>query len=274
MKQDTLYTKADLLRQLAALNIPRDRVVIAHTALRLIGQVEGGTQTVLDALVEYFTATGGLLCIPTHTWDNLGKQEITLDMTDFHTCLGAFSDFAAADPRGVRSENPTHSVVVFGDREKALAFIEKDAQALSGTGPDSSYSNLYHQKGFVLLIGVSQTANTYLHTVDEMLGIPNRVTTELYPVVVKRLNGEIVSRQLKMHYTDYHPDICVRFPKYETPFRYYGAITDGFFGNAPVQACDAVIMKEVMELIQKNHKGKDPLKKEWPFPPAVYCKEK
>ena len=39
MKQDTIYTKADLLRQLAALNIPRDRVVIAHTALRLIGQV-------------------------------------------------------------------------------------------------------------------------------------------------------------------------------------------------------------------------------------------
>lgn len=274
MKQDTIYTKADLLRQLAALNIPRDRVVIVHTALRLIGQVEGGAQTILDTLIEYFTTTGGLLCIPAHTWDNLGKQEITLDMTDPHTSLGAFSDFAAADPRGIRSENPTHSVVVFGDREKANAFIAKDTQTLSGTGPDSCYSNLYHQKGFILLIGVSQTANTYLHTVDEMLGMPNRVTAELHPVAVKRPNGEIVQRQLKMHDTDYHPDICVRFPKYETPFRYYGAITDGFFGNAPVQACDAVIMKEVMELILKNHKGKDPLEKEWPFPPSAYCKEK
>ena len=274
MKQDAVYTKVDLLVQLSQLNIPRDRVVIVHTALRLIGQVEGGAQTILDALIEHFTTTGGLLCIPTHTWDNLGKQEITLDMTDSHTSLGAFSDFAAADPRGIRSENPTHSVVVFGDREKANAFIAKDTQTLSGTGPDSCYSNLYHQKGFVLLIGVAQTANTYLHTVDEMLGMPNRVTTDLHPVAVKRPNGEIVHRQLKMHYTDYHPDICVRFPKYETPFRYYGAITDGFFGNAPVQACDAVIMKQVMELILKNHKGKDPLEKEWPFPPSVYCKEK
>lgn len=268
------YTKADLLRQLSRLNIPRDRVVIVHTALRLIGQVEGGAQTILDVLIEYFTTTGGLLCIPTHTWDNLGKQDITLDMTDPHTCLGAFSDFAAADPRGIRSENPTHSVVVFGDREKVLAFIAKDTQALSGTGPDSCYSNIYYQKGFVLLIGVSQTANTYLHTVDEMLGMPNRVTTELYPVAVKRPNGEIVHRQLKMHYTDYHPDICVRFPKYETPFRYYGAITDGFFGNAPVQACDGVIMKEVMELILKNSNGKDPLRTENPFPPAIYCAKK
>lgn len=269
---DQIYRKSDLLRQLSQLHIPRDRVVIVHTSLKLIGSVQGGAQTILDALIEHFTATGGLLCIPTHTWGNLGKQTITLDMTDPHTSLGAFSDFAAADPRGIRSENPTHSVVVFGDREKALAFIAKDAQALSGTGPDSCYSNLYHQKGYVLLIGVSQTSNTYLHTVDEMLGMPNRVTTDLHPVAVKRKSGEIVERQLKMHYTDYHPDICVRFPKYETPFRYHGAITDGFFGTAPVQACDAVIMKEVMELILKNYKGEDPLKSEWPFRPAMYCR--
>ena len=274
MKQDTIYTKAELLRQLSQLHIPRDRVVIVHTALRLIGQVEGGAQTILDTLIEYFTTTGGLLCIPAHTWDNLGKQEIALDMTDSHTCLGAFSDFAAADPRGIRSENPTHSVVVFGDREKALKLIADDANVLSGTAPESACGKLYTEKGFVLLIGVSQTANTYLHTVDEMLGMPNRVTTDLHPVAVKRPNGEIVHRQLKMHDTDYHPDICLRFPKYDIPFRYYGAITDGFFGNAPVQACDAVIMKQVMELILKNHKGKDPLRTEHPFPPSVYCKEK
>lgn len=266
-----IYTKADLLRQLSQLNIPRNRVVLVHTALRLIGKVEGGAKTILDALVEHFTNDGGLLCIPAHTWTNLDK-DITLDMTDPTTCLGAFSDFAAADPRGIRSENPTHSVVVFGDREKATAFISKDAQTLSGTGLDSCYGNLYHQKGFVLLIGVSQTANTYLHTVDEMLGVPNRITIDLHPVAVKRPTGEIVRRKIKLHFTDYHPEICYRFPKYETPFRYYGAITDGFFGNAPVQACDAVIMKNTMELILKNSYGKDPLADEAPFSPTIYYK--
>ncbi len=270
MTKDRTYTKADLLRQLSELNIPRNHVVLVHTALRLIGKVEGGAKTILDALIEYFTYDGGLLCIPAHTWTNLDK-DITLDMTDPTTCLGAFPDFATADPRGVRSENPTHSVAVFGDREKALQFIADDAYLLSGTGPKSCYGKLYHQEGYVLLIGVSQTANTYLHTVDEMLGMPNRITTDLHPVAVKRPSGEIVRRQMKLHYTDYHPEICYRFPKYELPFRYYGAITDGFFGNAPVQACDAVIMKEVMELILKNSHGKDPLRTENPFPTAMYC---
>lgn len=270
---DRIYTKADLLRQLSKLEIPRGRVVIAHTSLRLIGKVEGGAQTVLDALIEQYTADGGLLCIPTHTWDNIGR-EITLDMNDPTTCLGAFSDFAVGDSRGIRSENPTHSVVVFGDRERAQAFIADEAQVISGTAADSCYGKLYYQKGFVLLVGVSQSANTYLHTVDEMLGMPNRVTTDLHPVAVKRKSGELVKRQMKLHFTDYHPEICYRFSKYETPFRYYGAITDGFLGDAPVQACDAVIMKETMELILKNHQGKDPLESECPFPPAIYCTEK
>ena len=265
-----IYTKADLLRQLSQLNIPRDRVVIVHTALRLIGRVEGGAQMILDTLIEYFTSTGGLLCIPTHTWINVDK-DITLDMADPHTCLGAFPDFAAADPRGIRSENPTHSVVVFGDRERAQAFVADDAHVLSGTAPDSCCGKLYDEKGYVLLIGVSQTANTYPHAVDEMLDMPNRITTELHPVAVKRPTGEIVRRQMKFHYTDYHPDICLRFPKYETPFRYYGAITDGFFGNAPVQACDAVIIKEVMELILQNNQGNDPLVDEEPILPKLYC---
>ena len=268
---NAIYTKDDLLEQLSQLHIPRDRVVFVHTALRLIGQVEGGAQTILDTLIEYFTATGGLLCIPAHTWINVDK-DITLDMADAHTCLGAFPDFAAADPRGIRSENPTHSVVVFGDRERAQAFVADDAHILSGTAPDSCCGKLYHEKGYVLLIGVSQIANTYLHTVDEMLDMPNRITTDLHPVAVKRPTGEIVRRQMKLHYTDYHPDICLRFPKYEMPFRYYGAITDGFFGNAPVQACNAVIMKEVMELILKNSQGKDPLADEEPFCPMLYCK--
>ncbi len=94
---------------------------------------------------------------------------------------------------------------MFSDREKAAAFISKDTQTLSDTGPDSCYSNLYHQKGFVLLIGVSQTANTYLHTVDEMLGVPNRITTDLHPVAVKRPTGEILRQKINLHFTDYHP---------------------------------------------------------------------
>jgi hypothetical protein len=104
-----------------------------------------------------------------------------------------------------------------------------------------------------------------------MLSVPNRLTDETYELAIKQSSGEIVRRQMKAFKTDYMDDISLRFPKYETAFRYHGAIKDGFIGNAPAQLCDARIMKETVELIMKNSKGNDPLEGESPIAPKLYC---
>ena len=265
-----VYTKDDIIAQLSKMNIPRDRVVLMHSSLRLIGRTEEGAKTVLDAMIEYFTSEGGLFCVPTHTWGNL-KKEITLDMSDNATCLGAFSDFAAADGRGIRSANPTHSMVVFGDRKRALDFVADELELPSGTAPESCYGKLYRAGGYVLLVGVAHNKNTYLHCVEEMLNMPNRLSVDPRKVTVKLENGELVTREVRVHKTDFTSDVSMRFPKYETAFRYYGAITDGFIGDAPTQVCDAVIMKDVMELIL-NNSGTDPLVEEKAMPPKWYCR--
>lgn len=271
MKQDVnrIYTKDDILSQLTAMNIPRDRVVLAHSSLRLVGKLEHGAKTLLDAMIEYFTAEGGLFCVPTHTWGNLSK-EITLDMADPGTCLGAFSDFAASDPRGRRSMNATHSMAVFGDKDRVAAFVDGEDGISSGTAPESCYGKIYREGGYILLIGVSHARNTYLHCVDEILGVPNRITKDLREVKIKLASGEILTRRVHCHHTDFTNDISLRFPKYEIAFRYHGAITDGFIGDAPTQACDAVIMKEVMERIFTNSRGVDPLRDESTLSPLLY----
>ncbi len=271
MKKDLnrIYTKDDILAQLAAMKLPRNKIVLAHSSLRLVGKLEKGAETLLDAVIEYFTAEGGLFCVPTHTWGNLSK-EITLDMADPTTCLGAFSDFAAADPRGKRSMNPTHSMIVFGDAAKVSAFVDGEDSISSGTAPESCYGKIYREGGYILLIGVSHARNTYLHCVEEILGMPNRITKEPREVKIKLVSGEVLTRRVKCHHTSFTNDVSLRFPKYETAFRYHGAITDGFIGNAPTQACDAVIMKEVMELILQNSGDKDPLCDEFTLSPLLY----
>ncbi len=263
-----IYTKSDIFDQLEAMKLPRDRVVLMHSSLRLIGPIEGGARGLLDILIDYFTSKGGLFCVPAHTWMNL-KKEITLDMTDPHTCLGAFSDFCATDPRGIRTEHPTHSMVVFGDSVRVEEFVKDDPFVTSCTSPDSCYGKIYEMGGFILLVGVSHNRNTYLHCVDEMLNIPNRMSDKPKTLTIKRTSGEIIERQMRIHRCDFTDDISLRFPKYETPFRYYHAITDGFLGNAPTQACDARIMKEVMEKIFLSG-GDDPLEGEKPIPPKRY----
>ena len=266
---DKIYTKADILCQIDKLNIPKGSIVLAHTAYRLIGKVDGGAKTVLDALIEYFTENGGLFCVPTHTWASI-KEPIILDMNENKTCLGAFSDYAASDERGIRSLNPSHSKMVFGDRKRALEFIKDDAFVTSGTAPESCYGKLFTEGGYVLLIGVSHVRNTYLHAVEEIIGTPDRLAEIPVDVSIKLKSGEIIPRKIRPHKTSFTSDVSLRFSKYETAFRYHRAITDGFIGNAPAQACNAVIMKETMEKIFKNSCGIDPLADEKLIPPAWY----
>ena len=141
---------------------------------------------------------------------------------------------------------------------------------LSGTAPDSVYGKLCDEGGYVLLIGVAHNKNTYIHCVDEMLGLPDRTSEQPYRVTVRRVSGETVERQIRLPHCSFTGDISLRFPKYETAFRYMGAIRDGFIGCAPTQLCDARIMKETLERIYQNAGGTDPLQNEWAIPQKLY----
>ena len=75
-----MFTKKDIFMQLEEMGVPRNRPVTIHTSLRRIGEVEGRGQGLLDALIEYVTADGRLLCVPTHTHGRLYNDNIiTLD---------------------------------------------------------------------------------------------------------------------------------------------------------------------------------------------------
>ena len=268
-----VYTREDILVQLKAMNAPQDKVVLMHSSCRSIGAVEGGAEALLSVLIEYFTEKGGLFCVPTHTWHNL-RKEITMDMETDDTCLGAFSKVAIRSGLGIRSENPSHSMVVFGEREKVMEFIREDSSLLSSTAPESTYGKLYSWGGYVLLVGVAHNWNTYLHAVGEMLNLPNRMAENPTAVCVRRKNGELVRQSTILYHTDYLSDISLRFTKYETPFRYHRCIRDGFIGDAPTQLCDARKMKETVELIWENSNGADPLVGELPIPQKWYCVKK
>ncbi len=262
------FTKEEIFNQLGAMHAPRNRMVLMHSSLRAVGAVEGGAQGLLDILIEYFTAEGGLFCVPVHTWHNLDR-EITLDMASSDNCLGYFSTVAAEDPRGYRTESPTHSMVIFGDREKIEELAKGELVAETPTDPRTCYGKLYDEDGFVLLVGVAHNRNTFLHTVDEMLCIPNRMDDKAIPCAIRKKNGEVVKRSLRLFLTDYTEDISDRFIKYDIPFRYHRCGTDGFLGNAPTQLLSARKMKEVVERIYRRCPT-DPLKTEEPIAPQFY----
>ena len=62
-----MFTKHDIFAQLKDLGVPQNKPVTIHSSLKKIGEVEERGEGLLDALIEYVTAEGGLLCVPTHT---------------------------------------------------------------------------------------------------------------------------------------------------------------------------------------------------------------
>ena len=267
-KTNCYFTLEQIKQQLNSLDIPRGAMIIVHTSLRCVGNVEGGTEGLFDLIAEHIISREAVLCIPAHTWDKASDGAISLDMTGDDCCLGAFSKIALSKG-GKRTENPTHSMVLFGtpERVEALAKLEKDVDF--PTAKTGAYAELANG-GYVLLVGVDQSKNTFLHSADEILGVHNRWEKGTYNVGIKYPSGEVVMREWRM-FDESHGDISHLFPKLETAFRYHGCIKDGFIGNAPTQLCSAEGMLDVLRLIYERAGEYDPLSDDYPIAPKLFC---
>ena len=253
-----MITRLDILADLNKVATPPGAVVTVHTSLRAVGEIEGGGQTLLDALIEYFTADGGLLVIPTHTWANLDIEgAITLDLTKCETNLGVLPTLALRDGRGVRSMHPTHSVTVFG--EGAEKFAECDFATETFASPDGCYGELYRRCGYVLLIGVGNDKNTFIHCAEEMLGVENRNADKRIKTTVRHPNGSVIERMLYPMYTEGTDDISRYFPKYDDAFKHLGTEWRGRIGRAEVRLLSAVGIKDAVEKIYIASCGREVL---------------
>lgn len=251
------------------MGVPQDRPVLIHSSLKRIGEVEGRADGLIDALCEHICARGGLLCIPTHTWANLyNGSAITLDMIEGKTCIGTLPDIAARRKDACRSLHPTHSMAVFG--EGAEEFIRGEGSYGTPADPRGCYGRIYDRDGYILLAGVGHNRNTYLHCVEEMLDVPNRLASEATKVSIRLPSGEIEHSATRGHFAKGIDDVSAQFPNYEQAFRYHGAIRDGRIGNADAQLCSARIMKDVMALIYERSGGEELLDRLRVIPTEYY----
>ena len=242
-----MLNKETIVKQLERMGAPKDKAVIVHISLRAVGEIDA--QYLLDIFIEYFTSEGGVLIVPTHTWHNTSK-DIVLDMAIKDTCVGTFSKIALQDKRGKRTSNPTHSVILFGNEQKIQEFLDLEEIVSKPTDKSGVYSKI----DYILLVGVTQNKNTYIHCVEEILGI-NRFNSEPTKMKIKRENGKIEEKLFYEFDEKDLGDVSTRFYKYEPAFRYHGGIVDGFIGNAKTEFCDAKILLNVMKLIRKNSKN-------------------
>lgn len=253
-----IFSKEEIFSQLRFLGVPTDKPVTVHTSLKAIGEVEGRGEGFLDILIEYVTSDGGLLCIPTHTWHRCGGNgQITLDVRSNDVCIGTLPRIASTYKNVHRTINPTHSLAIFGNDEKAAAFASLDNSLVSSSDPRGCLGSLIGQNGYILLIGVGQEKNTFLHVVEDMNNVSNRLSEEPYPASVRLADGSIIEKPIKLIAPQGIGDVSRNYPKLEPAFRLGGAIKYGKVGFADAQLCNAKKIAEIFSDIIRKADGKE-----------------
>ncbi|MFH1069676.1 MAG: AAC(3) family N-acetyltransferase [Candidatus Glassbacteria bacterium] len=156
--------KKRLVRDLQALGLGRDHWVAVHSSMKSIGWVEGGPQTVIEALIETVGDRGGVM-IPLFT---LARVE-NIDLAVTPSYLGLLPETFRRFPGVVRSANPTHSVGIYGP---GAAGIAEAHRRTSFIGRGSPWDHLAGLDGRVLHIGTNFNTSSILHLAEVYAQVP------------------------------------------------------------------------------------------------------
>jgi len=177
-------TKDDIKRGLRSLNITAG--VEVHSSLSSFGYVEGGAETVVDALLETFP----LVMVPTftdQTWtfapDGV-HYERNGDMVEWnklvasrpakpwhpdmpaHKRIGAIPEAFRKRPGVIRSTHPTHALAAKGPGAAEILAT----QTLEN--PMGAIETFLKQGGWILMLGARIGACTAYHAAEHLAGFP------------------------------------------------------------------------------------------------------
>ena len=163
------YTEADLIGFLSEMGLDGSETLMVHSSMKSIGQVEGGADTVLDALFKYFSK--GLLVFPAFSYATVAFPfNMRFDKDKSPSCTGILTELFRQRPGVCRSLHPQHSVTAAG--RDADEFVAGHYKCHSGFSKNGPFGRLLERKGKILLIGVGLNRVSLIHAIIEWSGAP------------------------------------------------------------------------------------------------------
>lgn len=186
-------SKAQLVQKFRLLGIQAGDLLLTHSSFKSFGPVEGGPQTVLNALFEVLTPTGTLV-MPTFNFAFCEGE--TYDYRNTPSKMGTLTELVRKDPEAKHIRHPIYSFAMKG----ALAEKLSEIQNISAYGHDSLFAALRENNGKILILGLSYTDSmTFFHHVEEMAGCDYRyMKTFTGKVVDERGNESTKSYQMNV----------------------------------------------------------------------------
>ncbi|MCY4438546.1 MAG: AAC(3) family N-acetyltransferase [Chloroflexi bacterium] len=155
--------KSDIRAGLKELGIMTGDLLLVHSSLRSFGYVQGGANTVIDALLET-VGDGGTVLVPTLTFSVLKSLPHRFSVRNSPSSSGLITETFRQRKNALRSRHPVSSAAAIGPDAAYLTADHRDTPC----GPDSPYFRLYELGGKVVFFGASLGSNTVFHCAEEI----------------------------------------------------------------------------------------------------------
>ncbi|MBO7215118.1 MAG: AAC(3) family N-acetyltransferase, partial [Clostridia bacterium] len=166
-----MVTKNDIVKSFKEMGVKTTDVLLVHSSLKSFGTVDGGAETVIEALKE--VVCDGTLVMPAlrqRNWENAYKD---WDVNNTPSDVGLITETFRKSEGVLRSNQETHSVCAFGKDAKYITEAHSTGKPRYGSfgiyafGHNSPWERMYELKAKVIFIGVNLTYNTYKHYVEQ-----------------------------------------------------------------------------------------------------------
>ena len=134
--------KAQLIEQFKKLGVKSGMTLLVHSSLRRVGKVDGGADTVIDALLEVLGENGTLLM--SGVSGNVNPEQPVYHVKYTPATVGTLVNVFMKRDNVVRSLHPVHSVAGCGPRAKFIT--DGHLEANTPWSPDSPYGKLMREE--------------------------------------------------------------------------------------------------------------------------------
>lgn len=152
---------------LIALGLCKGDSVLIHSSFKSVGYVDGGIQTLVDAISDCIGSNGTLLA-PTLSYEHVPMDNPIYNHAQTPSCVGAVSEYIRKMPGAKRSIHPTHSCAAIGDKRDF--FVCGHENDCTPVGENSPFAKLPLVGGKVLMLGCFVGFNTSMHGIEEKFG--------------------------------------------------------------------------------------------------------
>ncbi len=250
-------TKDDIVGDLSSLGVPRGGLLFVHSSLSAIGEVEGGADAVVDALLDAL-GPEGTLAVPTFTYaspreypDSIDPNWI-FDPASTHSGMGAVTNAARTREGALRSVHLWHSVAAIGPLAETIVTGNGRVWA-SAWDENSPMAWAFNNGASILLLGVPYQNLTAIHVWEIEFGVDYREAS----LVTRRTplsDGTLVPLASRVHVrTSWHPGSD--FNRFGERMENVGLVGVGHVGNAVARLFTAADAHEMARTMYEEDKA-------------------